>query len=276
MTTRVLLIARNAFRAIMSKRAIYIWSAAVVLMFMRSAPAIFMDGEPPFMQFVRANAVAGAMDLWALLCIGAAVLLGAGSVAGEITSRTIVTLLARPVHRSEVLLGKWIGVTAFAVLSLAIGVALDLMIAGYLGIDVQRKVMAIAVTHTIAAIVLLGGFAVALSGGGSAVLAAAITVLLVALPGLVVELVDHPKTMTRAIGKTIDAMIPPGYDSLYDGTTWAPFPRRANARGPVMERPRPTVDYQGERKEVYTNLAYAGVYFLLGCAFFTRKDVNLG
>jgi ABC-type Na+ efflux pump permease subunit len=274
--TRVLLVARNAFRAIVSKRAIYIWGLAVILMFMRSAPAIFMDAEPMVMQFVRANAVSGAMDLWALLCVGAAILLGAGSVANEIGSKTIVTLLARPVRRWEVLLGKWIGITAFVVLSLAIGVALDLVIASYIGVEVQRTALAMAIVHTIAAAVLLGGVAIALSGGGSMILAGAITVLLVALPGLIEALVDHPRPIPRAAGKTIDALTPPGYDSLYDGTTWAPFPRRANARGPVVERPRPTIDFQAERKEVYANLAYAAAYFLLGCAFFTRKDVNLG
>lgn len=276
MIARVLLVARNAFRAIMSKRALYIWVFAVLLMFMRSAPAIFMDADPQVLRFVRANAVAGAMDMWALICVGAAILLGAGSVATEITSKTVVTLLARPVRRWEVLLGKWIGITGFIALSLAIGVALDLAIASYFGVDVERKVLAMAVVHTMAAVILLGGFAIALSGGGSTVLAGAITVLLVALPGLVAELIDHPRPIPRRLGKTIDALTPPGYDSLYDATTYAAFPRRANARGPVIERPRPAVDFAAERKEVYTNLAYAAAYFLLGCAFFTRKDVNLG
>ena len=138
MIARVMLVAANAFRAIMSKRALYIWALAVVLMFMRTAPAIFMNAEPQVMQFVRANAVSGAMDLWALLCVGIAILLGAGSVANEITSKTIVMMLARPVRRWEVLLGKWIGITAFVVLSLAIGVVLDLVVANYFGVHVQR------------------------------------------------------------------------------------------------------------------------------------------
>jgi hypothetical protein len=184
-------------------------------------------------------------------------------------------MLARPIRRWEVLLGKWIGITAFIALSLAIGVALDMAIASYLDIDVERKLLAMAIVNTMVAAMLFGGFAIAISGGGSAVLAVAITVLIIAMPGLVAELIDHPRSTPRRIGKVLNVVTPPGYDSLYDGITWAPFPRRGNMRGPAFERPRPTVDYQDERKEVYKNLGYAGAYFLLGCVFFTRKDVNL-
>src|SRR5687768_20469 len=98
---RILLVAGNVFRGTMSRRAVYIWGAAVLLMLLRSAPAIFMSGEPAIIHYIRATAVSGALDMWAVLCIGAAVLLGAGSVASEIVTKTIVTVLARPIRRWE-------------------------------------------------------------------------------------------------------------------------------------------------------------------------------
>lgn len=277
--TRILLIARNAFRAVMSKRALYIWTAAILLMFLRSAPALFNESNNASAQlFMRANAIAGAMDMWAVLCVGAAVLLGAGAISTEITTKTIVTMLARPVRRWEVCLGKWIGVTAFVALSLAIGVALDMMIANYLDIDVERKVLLAALAHTMVAAMLFGGVAVVVGSGGSAAIAVAITVLLMFMPGLVSVLETDPRPRVQAAGKAIGYLVPPGYDSLYEAITWAPFPQRATLAGapaPVRVRPRVQVDYPAVRKELYENLAYAGVYFLIGCAIFTRKDVKL-
>ena len=59
--TRILLVARNAFRAIMSKRALYIWSAAILLMFIRAAPALFITSQDESVRrFLQAGAVAGA------------------------------------------------------------------------------------------------------------------------------------------------------------------------------------------------------------------------
>ena len=38
--THILLVAKNAFRAVMSQRALYMWAFAVVIMFLRSGPAL--------------------------------------------------------------------------------------------------------------------------------------------------------------------------------------------------------------------------------------------
>ena len=79
---RILLIAKNAFRSVMSQRALYMWGFAVVIMFLRSAPALFAQNRPPeFMAFLRANAVSGSLDIWSYLCMAAAIYLGATSIA---------------------------------------------------------------------------------------------------------------------------------------------------------------------------------------------------
>lgn len=272
---RILLVARNAFRAVMSRRALYVWSAAVVLMFLRSAPAIFLRADDPRLRYIRANAIAGSLETWAVLCIGAAILLGAASIAGEITTKTIVTVIARPIHRWELMAGKWIGVTAFCLLSLAIGLALHVALARYLGIDIAGRTLAIAVAQTIAAIVLFGGFAVATSAFGSAPLAVSFTILLTFMPGLIQVLKEDPGPIRRRTGQVLGVMTPPGYDSLYRGVAWAPYPAAPNARVPRQFVEPPPVDYPLQRKNLAENMSFAGVYFLIGCAFFTRRDLKL-
>ena len=111
---RILLIAKNAFRSVMSQRALYMWGFAIVIMFLRSAPALFArNQQPEFVAFLRANAVSGALDVWSYLCMAAAIYLGGTSIATELRLKTIITVLARPLRRWEMLVGKWIGVTAF-------------------------------------------------------------------------------------------------------------------------------------------------------------------
>ena len=274
---RVLLVARNVFRGIMSKRAVYIWGAAILLMFLRSAPAIFLTNDNETARtFMRANAVSGSLDFWSLLCIGTAVMLGSGMVANEITTKTIVTLLARPIRRWELMVGKWIGLSAFAFVSLALGVVLGLAIARYLNIDVERRVLAMALAHTAAAILLFGGFAVALGSLGTAVVAVAITVLLMFMPGLIAVLKEDPGRVRRGLGAALDYATPPGFSNLYDGVAWAPFPAPPPGyRGRVPVRQRPQVDYKAERTNVLKNLGYAAVYFAIGCVLFSRRDIKL-
>ena len=278
MITRILLIARNAFRAIMSRRALYIWAAAILLMFMRAVPALFFGGDWSRMLFVRAAAVAGGLETWALLCLAAAILLGAGAAAGEITSKTVVTMLARPVERWEILAGKWLGVLAFVGLSLAIGVALATGLAAYLGVDVDERILVAAVAQTMIACALFSGVAVVLGSAGSMALAIAVTLLLAYLPLAVVELKRAPENYarTRLAGRVLDYVAPPGYDDLYQGVTWAPFPRSTNPRARMPpDRPRAVVSYREQGKLLGANVAYAGVYFLLGCWVWTRRDVSL-
>jgi ABC-type transport system involved in multi-copper enzyme maturation permease subunit len=274
---RVLLIAGNAFRGVMSKRALYIWAAAVVLMFLRSGPAIFAAStEPAFVLFIRANAVSGSLDLWGLLCLAAAIFLGAGAIASEVSAKTIVAVLARPIRRWELLAGKWLGLTAFCALTVAIGVGLAVAMASYLGIEVNTDVLAIAVTRTLAAIVLYCGVAVAISSLGTAMIAGALTVLLAFLPPLITTLVDDPGVVQHRIGVALDYVVPPGYRSQYGGVAWAPFPTPPNFRGRAPAQQAPVVDYPGERKQAALTLGYAVVFFVAGCALFSRRDVKLG
>ena len=99
---RIGLVAGNVFRGILSKRALYVWAAAIVLMLLRSGPAIFFSEQnQPFAAFLRANAISGALDSWAMLALAAAIFLGAASVGGEMTNKTISTVLARPIGRGS-------------------------------------------------------------------------------------------------------------------------------------------------------------------------------
>jgi ABC-type Na+ efflux pump permease subunit len=275
--THILLVAKNAFRAVMSQRALYMWGFAVVIMFLRSAPALFIQGRPPdFMAFLRANAVSGALDIWSYFCLAGAIYLGASSVATELHSKRIITVLSHPVRRWQLMVGKWLGVSAFGVVTLSIGIALAYGLSRYLEVNIETGVLAISVTRTIAGIVLFAGLATAVSTSGSTPVAVAITMLVAVLPQLIQPLRDDPDPTYHRIGVALDAVVAPGYQSHYNGVVWAPLPVPPQMRNrvPAAVQQRPTVDYAAQRKQTAETAAYAGAYFLLGCVFFTRRDLK--
>jgi ABC-type transport system involved in multi-copper enzyme maturation permease subunit len=272
---RIGLVAGNVFRGILSKRALYVWAAAIVLMLLRSGPSIFFSEQnQPFAAFLRANAISGALDSWAMLALAAAIFLGAASVGGEMTNKTISTVLARPIRRWEFLVGHWLGVTLFSLVSLAIGLVIGVGLSWYFGIEIDRGRAAIALAQTVGGIMLFAGLGVGLGANASVALAAGVTVLMIFLAPVVTILVNDARPWQHYPGVVLDYLTPPGYTSHYQGIAWADPP--PNPRFPARVRGRPAVDYPVARKRLYTNLGYAAAYFLAGCLFFMRRDIRLG
>jgi hypothetical protein len=83
------------------------------------------------LQFLLTWSLSGASVLLAVITIA----LACGSVCGDIESRRIHMTLSKPIHRSEYLLGKWLGV-----------ILLDGMLVGLVGIGVYAGVLALAKT----------------------------------------------------------------------------------------------------------------------------------
>jgi hypothetical protein len=277
---RIFLIAKNAFRAVMSQRALFMWGFAVVIMFLRSGPALFTSQGTEMATFLRANAVSGSLDLWSYLCLAAAIYLGATSVSTDLRTKTIITVLARPVRRWELLIGKWLGLSAFCVVTLGLGVVLAFGLSRYLGVNMDGDVLAISATRTIAGIVLFCGIAAVLSSSGSAPVAVAVTMFVAIVPNLIQPLRADSHPTYHRIGVALDPLVPPGYESNYNGVVWAPLPIPQNMRGrlpqtlPQAMRQRPTVDYPEQQKQTAETVGYAGVYFVIGCVLFGRRDLK--
>jgi hypothetical protein len=87
---------------------------------------------------------------------------------------------------------------------------------------------------------------------------------------------EHPSPTYHRIGVALDTVVAPGYESHYNGVVWAPAPIPAQFRGrvPPSMRQRPIVDYAEQRRQTAKTAGYAGVYFLLGCVVFTRRDLK--
>lgn len=287
---RVLLIARNVFRGILHRRILYLWVAAIGLLILRSAPAILFDfGNEAVQIAMRQRAVSGALDTWSTLCIALAIFMAAGAIGSEVTARTLVSVFSRPIRRWEFLIGKWIGVQAFAVLSLALGVLASFAVASYLGASFEYRILGISVAQTIVAISLYSGIAIAFSTVVASGVAGALAVLIAFLPGFVTYLVASPNSTNHAVGVVLEYVVPPGYTSHYAATIDAPLPldaftfgrgrgnRRGGAIPPFMaqQTAEPRIDYDSETRTLLKNVGYAAIFLAIGCAVFTRRELRL-
>ena len=103
-TTRVLLIARNAFREAVRDRVLY---NLVLFVLLLTAGAIFL-GELSAGQETK---IIIDLGLSAMLLFGVfiAIFVGVGLVYKEIERRTLYAILTKPIGRGQFLLGKYLG-----------------------------------------------------------------------------------------------------------------------------------------------------------------------
>jgi ABC-type transport system involved in multi-copper enzyme maturation permease subunit len=294
---RIFLVARNVFRAILHGKIIYLWFAALALMFLMAAPAIFMNaGDDAMRRFMRQQAVSGGLSTWSTMCIALAIFVGASAIGGEIAKKTIVNVFARPIRRWEFLVGKWIGIQGFALLSLAVGLSVSFALSRYLDAQIETKVLGLAIGQTAAAVFLYSGLAIAFNTLFSPGLSGAFTIIVAFLPGLAIVLVALEEPVPHAVGVVMDYVVPPGYTSRYAQAIPATRPRGAFGRGrgtrgggaggpegnippvpqpPVPANPESNIDYSAETKVLLQNVGYAVVFFTLGCLIFLRRDLRL-
>jgi len=290
---RVLLVARNVFRSVLHGRLVYLWLAGIVLMFLQAVPTVFFNfGNEAIQTVMRKRAITGGLNTWSTLCIALAIFLGAMAVRTEINRKTIVNVFARPLHRWEFLVGKWLGIQCFALLSLIVGLTVSFGLSRYLGAQFESKVLVLALTHTAVAILLYSGLAIAISTLLSPGVAGALTILVVFLPGLVTILVENSDSTYHAVGVALNYVVPSGYTSHYAETIPAPLPPNAFGRrgfgrgnsgvGPGGDIPpvpqassEPKIDYGAETRVLLKNAGYGAIFFALGCLVFLRCELRL-
>ena len=298
---RILLVARNVFRGILYRRILYVWIAAIGLLFLRSiAPMLFDFGSPALRDYVMKRTLSGGLDSWSTLCIALSIFMGASAVSSEISGKTIVTLFARPIQRWEFLIGKWIGVLSFTLLAFFLGLVTGFGFASLLEAEFEYRILWFAVLQTVIAVTLYSGLALALSTVTSPTVAGALTVIIVFLPSAVGPLTSSDTTAYHVSGVMLDYVVPPGYTSHYNASVPALLPLQAFGGGnfgggfgggrgfgrggrrgvppfvPQVEADDPEIETGEETTVLLQNLGYAAAFFALGYFAFMKKDLRLG
>lgn len=166
----VLRFARREFRdALASKWFLLYTLAFTVLAVGVSFLSLSGVGSHGFAGFGRT--AAGLLNLIMLVVPLMALTAGAGSIAGERERGTLLYLLAQPVSRTQMLLGKYLGLSASLVCSLCIGFGISAGVLAWRagGVGVASFVILIALTSLLAVAMLSLGMLISVISRRTAV-----------------------------------------------------------------------------------------------------------
>jgi len=122
MTTKIFVLAKNVFQEVIRDRILYIigFYALILAVAFRALPEFAAATEDKiFLDFGMA-----AMNAIALIVT---IFVGTGLVNKEIEKRTILVLIAKPVSRGEIIVGKYLGLSAVVAVMIATMTAIYLL-----------------------------------------------------------------------------------------------------------------------------------------------------
>jgi Cu-processing system permease protein len=144
----ILLLARKEIRDALRNRWFLLYGGAfAVLALSLSRLALGEPGTAGFAGFGRT--AASLVNLVLLIVPLMGLTLGAGSIAGEAERGTLAGLLAQPISRVEVLIGKFAGLSLALNAALSLGFGLAALAVGRAGADVDAGAYALLVAFTI-------------------------------------------------------------------------------------------------------------------------------
>lgn len=154
----VLAFARREFRDAISSRWFILYTVAfTVLAVAVSFMSLAGSGSHGFAGFSRTTA--GLLNLIMLVVPLMALIAGAGSIAGERERGTLLYLLAQPISRMELLLGKYLGLAIALCCSMCIGFGLSAGVLAWRvgGVGISAFIMLVLFTCMLALAMLSVG-----------------------------------------------------------------------------------------------------------------------
>lgn len=136
----VRVIAANTFREVLHQRALYsvafmaILGVVTLLLPFGSLHMASDAGETKAVERISAELISHLLSFWDLVAMIMAASLGSAAVTKETETKTIVTVLSRPVGRGEFLLGKCLGIQAFTTVLVGLGIVAGSVLAWYLAV----------------------------------------------------------------------------------------------------------------------------------------------
>jgi ABC-type transport system involved in multi-copper enzyme maturation permease subunit len=196
---RIWVIANNVFREVIRDRVLYLIGVFALAMLLagRLIPEVASVASAKILQDIGLGAIA-------LIGLVVAVFVGAGLINKEIEKRTVLVLLAKPMGRSEFILGKHLGLCAvLAVLIATMGLINGLLLHSY-QISFDLGAMALSLVFLWLELCLVAAVALLFGAAMSSLLATLLTLAIFAMGHLSPDLVklaaltDNPE-LQRAV-----------------------------------------------------------------------------
>ena len=217
-------------------------------------------GEADAVAAMGRNFFQQILGIWDFAAFFLALFLGAVAISSELKSKTIVTVLSRPVSRWVYLLGRWLGVLLFLWAFLIVGILGALLWGAFFDLHYSAFFW-LGIAELFVKATFLSGVSLGLSTLFPPAAAGATTFVLTVLPLMVKGAMDHPRWILRSLA-TIGYYIAPAH---------LPVDLISDSFKKEMVDPKYLLYVQvlGE------NLLYTGAVFLLACAVFKRRELRL-
>jgi ABC-type transport system involved in multi-copper enzyme maturation permease subunit len=227
------------------------------MFFMRMAN---QAGETEVITAIGRNMMQGILGVWDFAAFFLALFLGAIAVSVEISAKTIVHVMSRPVERWVYLLGRWLGILIFLLGFLTIGTAGALGISRWLHVPFASTLW-LAITEIYVRAIFYSGVALGFSVFVPPVLAGALTYLLSILPLIARGAIHDPRWLHR-----VPALI--GY---YLGPAQMPV----NLMADSFAKESLHTDYSLYLRVLAENLWYTIAIFVIAIILFRRRELRV-
>ena len=262
--TNAVLIARNTFRGILRNKVVYLLIFLVLFMLVLAmSPYLIMRmaseaGETGIVTGLQSMVVVGSFQQWTFGSLLLGLFLGSTLISAEAKSRTIASLLYKPVERSEFLTGKWLGMLLFLVLFLCVGMAISLGLASMIGMH-PSTIIVWGIALLVIDVLFYSTCAVMLATVSPPVVAGGTAFLLSVLASFVPRFIESPWVWARGIGRVLYYVLPSrNPENLIE--------QSFNA---AILRP----DYVLHLEVLSENLLYVLVLLAAACIIFKRGDI---
>ena len=200
------------------------------------------------------------LSAWDSAAFFLALFLGAVAISSELKSRTIVTVLSRPVTRWTYLLGRWLGVLLFLWAFLLVGILGALLWGAIFNLN-YGSLFWLGLLELFVKATFFSGVSIGLSVILPPPAAGAITFVLTILPMMVKDTMGHPLLIYRALSTL--------------GYYLAPAHMQVDLIEESFKKEMVDPKYLLYGQVLVENLLYTVVVLLLAGAIFKRRELRL-
>ncbi len=217
-------------------------------------------GETDAVVQFQAQSLLLTIGLWSAATTGLGLFIGATLISSEVKTKTIVTVLAKPLDRSRFLVAKWLGMETFLLAFLAAGVLVAVVAILAFGAQVSVPFW-LGVLRSYLGVVIASSAAMALATVTSPVFAAGVPILLAMLGGFMSMADRSPFAGLRALSTAFHLLMP------------ASFTQNIMAMG--LDREPIALDLGLVVQVLVENAGYALVLVLLASLVFRSRELRL-
>jgi ABC-type transport system involved in multi-copper enzyme maturation permease subunit len=247
---------RRVFYIVLFLAIILIASITSQMFFLRMAR---QAGEVKMLTGLGVQIVQQILGIWSFAGLFLALFLGAIGISSEISTRTIVHVLSRPVERWVYILGRWSGTLIFLWGFLFVGIFAALLVAFWLSVP-YTPVLWVSFAEMYVTLTFFSGVALGFSVLMPPVLAGSASLLLAMLPSIAHGATHHPSWAYR-----IPALI-----AYYIGPAKMPVDLVEES----FSKAQLHTDYWLFFRVLGENLFYVIAILILATALFRRREIR--